>query len=86
MEPDDDHRAIEGKYSIKAIHPGKYRIFAFDVLSLMAYASDSDPDDEALMKSVFNAAEEIEIKGGDHIVKDLKAIDKPPDKEPHAGQ
>jgi hypothetical protein len=39
------------------------------------------------MKMLFNSAEEIQIKPGDRIVKDLKAIDKLPGKEPpHAAQ
>ena len=84
MQPDNQHQAIEGKYIIKAIRPGKYRLFAIDVLTLASDAPDADPDDEEVMKTLFNSAEEIEIKPGDRIVKDLKAVDKLPGKEPHA--
>jgi protocatechuate 3,4-dioxygenase beta subunit len=84
MQPDNQHRVTEGKYMIKAIRPGKYRLFALDVLTLASDAPDADSDDDELMKSFFNSAEEIEIKPGDRIVKDLKAIDKLPGKEPHA--
>jgi protocatechuate 3,4-dioxygenase beta subunit len=86
MQPEDQHRVTEGKYTIKAIRPGKYRLFAIDALSLFSSATDRDPDDDEVMKTFFNSAEEIEIKPGDRIVKDLKAIDKLPGKEPHAAQ
>ncbi len=86
IQPDDQHRVTEGKYTIKAIRPGKYRLFALDVLTLASDAPDANSDDDELMKSFFNSAEEIEIKPGDRIVKDLKAIDKLPGKEPHASQ
>ncbi len=86
MQPDNQHRATEGKYTIKAIPPGKYRLFALDVLTLASDAPDANSDDDELMKMLFNSAEEIEIKPGDRIVKNLKAIDKLPDKEPHAAQ
>jgi hypothetical protein len=86
IQPDDQHRVTEGKYTIKAIRPGKYRLFALDVLTLASDSPDADTDDDELMKMLFNSAEEIEIKPGDRIVKDLKAIDKLPGKEPHASQ
>lgn len=83
----DGNRATEGKYTIKAIRPGKYRLFAVDALELFSAVGDADHDDDELMKALFNSAEEIEIKPGARIVKDLKAIDKPPGKEPpHAPQ
>ena len=86
IQPDDQHRVTEGKYTIKAIRPGKYRLFALDVLTLASDAPDADTEDDELMKMLFNSAEEIEIKPGDRIVKDLKAIDKLPAKEPYAAQ
>jgi hypothetical protein len=86
MQPDNQHRAIEGKYIIKAIRPGKYRLFAIDVLTLASADPDANSDDDELMKMWFNSAEEIEIKPGDRIVKDLKAIDKLPGKDPYAAQ
>ena len=86
MQPDNLHRATEGKYAIKAIRPGKYRLFALDLLTLASDAPDANSDDDELMKMLFNSAEEIEIKPGDRVMKDLKAIDKLPGKEPHASQ
>jgi len=82
------NRAVGGKYSIKGIRPGKYRLFAVDILAMASAATDDDrDDDDELQKTMFNSAEEIEIKAGDNIVKDLKAIDKLPGKEsPHAAQ
>jgi hypothetical protein len=56
----------EGKYSFKSIRPGTYRLFVVDPLrSGMADGS------EALDK-LFAAGEEIEIKEGDRIAKDMK--------------
>jgi hypothetical protein len=86
IQEDDQHRVTEGKYTIKAIRPGKYRLFAIDVLTLASDAPDANSDDDELMKTFFNSAEEIELKPGDRIVKDLKAIDKLPGKEPYAVQ
>ena len=82
-QPDgeDLRRAIEGKYMLHAIRPGKYRLFAVDALALFS-AGDNDSTDDDATKALFNGAEEIEIKPGDRIVKDLKAIDKIPAKEP----
>ena len=79
---DDLNRAIDGKYMLKAIRPGKYRLFAVDALALFSSAGDTDHDDDEALKTLFNSAQEIEIKPGDRIVKDLKAIDKIPAKEP----
>ena len=82
------NKPVNAKYSIKAIRPGKYRLFAVDWLALAASAGDTNGDDEDEMtKTLFNSAEEIEIKPGDRIVKDLTAIDKLPAKEPaHAAK
>ena len=82
---DDLNRVIDGKYTLKAIRPGKYRLFAVDTLALFSSAGDTDHDDDEALKTLFNSAEEIEIKPGDRIVKDLKAIDKIPAKEPTHG-
>ena len=82
---DDLNRAIDGKYTLQAIRPGKYRLFAVDTLALFSSAGDTDHDDDEALKTLFNSAEEIEIKPGDRIVKDLKAIDKIPAKEPAHG-
>jgi protocatechuate 3,4-dioxygenase beta subunit len=82
MMGNDAHKAIDGKYSIKGIRPGKYRLLAIDLLTIIANSPnlDTDDDDEA-MKSIFNAGEEIEIKAGERLTKDLKALDKIPAKK-----
>jgi hypothetical protein len=82
------NKAVDAQYSLKAVRPGKYRLFAVDTLSLAASADDVNKDDaEEMTKTLFNSAEEIEIKAGDRIVKDLKVIDKVPAKEhPPAAQ
>jgi hypothetical protein len=57
----------EGKYSFKAIRPGKYRVFAIEPPAFDAR--------EDVIKQAFNKAEEIEIKEGDRIAKDLKVAE-----------
>jgi len=87
MQEDDLHRVTEGKFTIKAVRPGKYRLIAIDALGLFASGDvDMDSDNNDQMKKLFDAAEEIEIKAGDRVVKDVKAIDKMPGKEPRAEQ
>ena len=82
QDGDEQNRATGGKYMLKAIRPGKYHLWAVDALAMFASAGDADHDEDAAMKALFDAAEEIEVKPGDRIVKDLKAIDKVPGKEP----
>ena len=69
----------DGKYTIKAVVPGKYRIFALNVFDLSGASSSGDLTD--MLKKLFEQAEEIEFKEGDRIVKDLKAI---PVEDPNA--
>ena len=71
-------REVDGKYSFDAIRPGKYRLFAIDVLQMMGELQGSS--DEAL-KPLFQAAEEIEIKDGDRLTKDVTAFTKLPEKK-----
>jgi len=80
LQDGDMTRVSEAKYEIKAIRPGKYHLIAVDALQLAASAQASD--EEAMLKKLFDLAEEIEIKEGDRITKDLTAVDKMPDKEP----
>jgi hypothetical protein len=70
-------RVSDGKYSFNAMPPGKYRIFAVDVAEMMQAFSGGDD----AMQRLFDAAEEIEVKEGDRIVKDLLAATKMPDKK-----
>jgi hypothetical protein len=60
------HVTPEGKYSFKGIRPGKYRLFVVDPLR-SGIAREADA-----FKKLFAAAEEIEIKEGDRIAKDVK--------------
>ena len=62
----------DGKYSIKGVVPGKYRIFALDIFD--ASVRGGADDGVAMFKKLFERAEEIEFKEGDRIVKDLKVM------------
>ena len=66
----------DGKYSIKAVVPGKYRLFAVDAFQIAGLISDVD-----MFKKMFARGEEIEFKEGDRITKDLKVI---PVEDPNA--
>jgi hypothetical protein len=78
VDENDTNRSGDGKYSFKAVRPGKYRLFALDILELMQGFTGTDED--GMMKSFFDAAEEIEVKEGDRIAKDITAITKSPEK------
>ncbi len=54
--------ATAGRYTFTGVRPGKYRLFAIGTLVFLA-----DPE---LLKKLFDQAEEIELKGGDHITHD----------------
>jgi hypothetical protein len=73
VETDDSDRAPNSEYGIKALRPGKYRLMAVDTLEI----GDLSPGDwDEALKSFKAAAQEIEVKEGDRIVKDLKVIGK----------
>jgi len=80
QQSEDMNRVSGAKYEIKSIRPGKYHLIAVDVLQSATSIQSSDED--AMLKKLFDMAEEIEIKEGDRITKDLTAVDKIPDKEP----
>jgi len=85
MQENDANRVSDGKYSFKAIRPGKYRLFAIDVLELMQAALADVDDNEKMMERFFDAAEEVEIKEGTRISKDIPVWTKAPEKkEAHA--
>ena len=79
-EPDDlplnggvpEHAGPDGKYILKGVAPGKYRLFAVDPFQLNGVAGA----DEGLemFKKLFARGEEVELKEGDRIVKDLKSV------------
>ncbi|MEI9976053.1 MAG: carboxypeptidase-like regulatory domain-containing protein [Ignavibacteriota bacterium] len=73
-------RTTQGKYSFKALRPGKYRIVALDVAELMQ-AFTGDANEGEAMQKLFEAAEEIDIKEGDRISKDLTVINQVPEKK-----
>jgi hypothetical protein len=70
--------APEGKYTIKAVAPGKYRLFALDLFQFTGVRADGDED---FLKKLFARGEEIEFKEGDRITKDLKVL---PMEDPNA--
>ena len=79
VDENSANRVSDGKYSFKGIRPGKYRLFALDVLELIAGFAGGD--DAEFIKPFFDAAEEIEIKDGDSISKDITAFTKLPEKK-----
>jgi protocatechuate 3,4-dioxygenase beta subunit len=66
----------DGKYTIKAIVPGKYRLFALDAFQIAGGGNEID-----VFKKLFERGEEIEFQEGDRITKDLKII---PVEDPNA--
>jgi hypothetical protein len=76
LAPDIDHIVTHpsglvkegGKYSLNGIRPGKYILFAIDAFRSGPASSADD------LKKLGAAAEEIEIRAGDRIAKDLKVL------------
>jgi hypothetical protein len=66
----------DGKYTIKAIVPGRYRLLALD-----AFQIAGGTDSLETFKKLFERGEEIEFKEGDRITKDLKVT---PVEDPNA--
>jgi hypothetical protein len=79
-DPDDipfsggvpEHAGPDGKYILKGVAPGKYRLFAVDPFQISG-AAGADAGLETF-KKMFERGEEIEFKDGDRIVKDLKSV------------
>lgn len=63
-----------GRYDLKGLRPGKYRLLAVDAFDFTNLAGASDPDEFA--KALLPAAEEIEVGEGVRMVKDLKVVAK----------
>lgn len=80
LDDRDAARSSDGRYSFKALGPGKYRIFAIDVAELMKAFTGDGNNDEWIQK-LFDAAEEIEIKEGDRITKDIPVLTELPEKK-----
>lgn len=70
----ENNRVAEGRYSVKALRPGKYRLLAIDTFDLADVSGASGQDE--VLNALLEAAEEIEIKEGDRMVKDLKVVGK----------
>jgi hypothetical protein len=70
----------DGKFSFKGVRPGKYRIVAVDMAEMMPLFS-GDGDNEKMMQQLFDAGEEIEVKEGDRINKDIVVLTKMPEKK-----
>jgi hypothetical protein len=62
----------DGSFEKKGIRPGKYRIFALDLFHYIGSRSALTND----FSEPFARGEEIEVKEGDKIVKDLKVLEK----------
>lgn len=65
VNPDDMTQAPDGKYNIRGISPGRYRLFAVENWD-WSFKSLSE---------IAATVDEIEIKEGDRITKDLTVID-----------
>jgi hypothetical protein len=57
----------EGRYSIKGIAPGKYRLFGIDPFQLGFGTEDG-------LKKIYERGEEIEVQEGERITKDVKLL------------
>ncbi len=63
-------RTSDGKFSFKGLRPGKYRLVALDVAEM---TQD--------MEGILDAGEEIEVKEGDTISKDIPLLTEIPEKK-----
>src|SRR5581483_4394532 len=73
-DPDNNIRSSDGRYQLKGLRPGKYRVVAVDMAELMNSPATQNPQN--LLSVLQAAAETMEIKPGDRLIKDLKVIDK----------
>ncbi len=70
-----EHNPVaNSQYALKELRPGKYRVLAVDAFDFTNLAGANDPDQFA--KALLTAAEEIEIKEGVRMVKNLKVVAK----------
>ena len=80
IDENNASKSTDGKYSFKGIRPGKYRLVAIDVAETMQ-AFSGDQDNDEIMQRLFEASEEIQVKEGDRISKDVTAVTKIPEKK-----
>jgi hypothetical protein len=71
-EPDNE-KISNGQFAIKSLKPGKYRLLAIDISDVLGGGFDNEEQMSELVKSL---AEEVEVKEGDRVTKDLKVVDK----------
>ena len=70
-----EHNPVaDSRYTLKDLRPGKYRVLAVDAFDFTNLAGANNPDEFA--KALLAAAEEIEVKEGVRLVKDLKVVAK----------
>jgi hypothetical protein len=74
-----EHAGEDGKFTIKGVAPGKYRLFAVDPFQINGSAGADGVLD--MFKKLFERCEEIEFKEGDRVAKDLKVM---PVEDPNA--
>jgi len=70
-----EHNPVAGsRYAIKNLRPGKYRILAVDAFDFTNLSGADRPEEFA--KALLAAAEEIEVKEGVGLVKNLQIVGK----------
>jgi len=70
-----EHNPVaDSRYALKDLRPGTYRVLAVDAFDFTNLAGANNPDEFA--KALRSAAEEIEVKEGVRMVKDLKVVAK----------
>ena len=79
LDEDQVQKTSDGKFTFKGIEPGKYRLVAVDLSDTMLFGGDDDHDET--MQKIFDAGEEIEVKEGDRISKEIPLVTKLPGKK-----
>jgi hypothetical protein len=80
MELGNQGLVHDGKFSFKGMRPGKYRLLVMSWTDLQPFYG-RDPGRDDVMQRLFEAGEEIELKPGDHISKDIRLTTKLPEKK-----
>jgi hypothetical protein len=61
----------DGRYSMKGVPPGKYRLIAVNPFEML-----NVDDESSWFKRLFGRGEEIDLKAGDRVTKDVKLLSK----------
>jgi protocatechuate 3,4-dioxygenase beta subunit len=80
MDEENTVRTSDGKFSFKGLRPGKYRLVALDVAEMTQVYSGDGTNDEH-MQRILDAGEQIEVKEGDTISKDIPLLTEMPEKK-----